>query len=294
MIYELNDRADWTKEEHWPEANPGLGSIKKIETLRGFVEKAKRDPSFLPTVLTKDFNLPENQFDNWLSYDEATNKTVMGLEFYQKSYAVGGCDLSATTDLTCATLMIRRPNDSRFFVLQQYFIPQSKYEKQTMSEKPEAPYRKWKEEGHLTVCDGATVDFHAVTEWFARMVRENNVRPLWIGYDAALSGYWVEEMTAYGFQMEKIRQGPYTWTYPMKELHGKFEEHQIVYEANPMLQWCLLNTGVKSLNKDGIESQQPVKVSSVKRIDGMVSLLNAYTCYKNHEEEYERYKNEHF
>ena len=75
----------------------------------------------------------------------------------------------------------------------------------------------------------------------------------------------------------------------MKELHGRFEEDLVVYEDNPMLLWCLLNTGVKSMNKDGIESQQPVKVSSVKRIDGMVSLLNAYTCYKNHEEEYTKY-----
>ena len=56
-----------------------------------------------------------------------------------------------------------------------------------------------------------------------------------------------------------------------------------------MLRWCLLNTGVKSLNRDGIESIQPVKSSSVKRIDGMVSLLNAYTCYTNHEEEFLTY-----
>jgi phage terminase large subunit-like protein len=40
------------------------------------------------------------------------------------------------------------------------------------------------------------------------------------------------------------------------------------------------------LNKDGIQSIQPVKVAENRRIDGMVSLLNAYTCYKNHEESY--------
>jgi phage terminase large subunit-like protein len=75
----------------------------------------------------------------------------------------------------------------------------------------------------------------------------------------------------------------------MKKLHGLFEEHLVVYENNPMTLWCLLNTGVKSLNKDGIESQQPVKVSSVKRIDGTVSALNAYTCLEKHEDDYERY-----
>ncbi len=289
LIYELNSRETWTDPAHWAEANPGLGAIKKLETLRGFVEKAMRDPSFLPTVMAKDFNLPENQFSRWLTYEEATNKEVVGMDYLRRSYAVGGCDLSATTDLTCATLLLRKPNDRRIFVLQKYFIPQSKYDKTMSSGKPEAPYDKWKKEGWLTVCDGATVDFHQVTEWFVYMVKEFNIRPLWIGYDAALSGYWVEEMRDVGFDLETIRQGPITWTYPMKELHGKFEEHLIAYEANPMLQWCLLNTGAKALNKDGIESVQPVKVSSVKRIDGAVSLLNAYTCYKKHEEEYEKY-----
>lgn len=158
-----------------------------------------------------------------------------------------------------------------------------------VSSKKEAPYKLWSEQKWLSISDGATVDFKSVTQWFVDMVKEYNIRPLWIGYDAALSGYWIEEMTEVGFDMEKIRQGPFTWTYPMKELGGLLEEHKVIYQNNPMLRWCLLNTGVKTLNKDGIESIQPVKPSKTKRIDGMVSLLNAYTCYKNHEEEYNRY-----
>ncbi len=289
LIYELNNRDTWQDPAHWGEANPGLGKIKKLSTLQGFVDKAKRDPSFLPTVMTKDFNLPENGFGTWLEYEESIScKHDLSEEFLTKSYAIGGCDLSATTDLTCATLLVKRPNDTRIFVLQKYFLPKSRIDAVAANSKSEAPYRKWVNEGWLHECEGATVDFKAVTEWFVRMVKQFNIRPLWIGYDAALSGYWVEEMETWGFNMEKIRQGPFTWTYPMKELKGMFQEHRIAYN-NPMLQWCLLNTGKKSLNKDGIESQQPVKLASNKRIDGMVSLLNAYTCYKNHEEEYLKY-----
>ena len=211
------------------------------------------------------------------------------MEYLRNSYAVGGCDLSATTDLTCASLLIRKPNDSRFYVLQKYFLPKARAEKAENNDKREAPYKLWAEKGFVELSEGATVDFHAVTEWFVAMVKIYNIRPLYIGYDAALSGYWREEMDSYGFEMVKIRQGPFTWTYPFKELAGMFQEHRIVYQNNPVLRWCLGNTGVKSLNKDGIESQQPVKVSSVRRIDGTVSLLNAYTCYKNNEEDYLRY-----
>lgn len=289
LIYELDSREEWTDPKCWGKANPGLGKIKKIQTLARFVEKAKADPTFLPTVLTKDFNIPENSIDAWLSHETLVNETVIDMEFLRNSYAIGGCDLSSTTDLTCATLLIRKPGDSRFFVLQKYFIPQSKIDKCENKDKREAPYKKWSEDGWISVSSGATVNFHAVTEWFKSMVKEYNIRPLWIGYDAALSGYWTEEMKDEGFDIEKIRQGPFTWTYPMKELHGVFEEHRVIYQNNPVLRWCLYNTAKKSLNQNGIESIQPVKVSSIRRIDGSVSLINAYTCFKAHEEEYMRY-----
>ena len=121
------------------------------------------------------------------------------------------------------------------------------------------------------------------------MVEEYDIRPLWIGYDRALSGYWVPEMEQYGFDMVKVAQGPYTFSYPMKNMGGLLEEHLIVYNNNPVLRWCLLNTAVKSANRDGIMSIQPVKSSANKRIDGMVSLLNAFVTYFDKEEEYLRY-----
>ncbi len=289
LIYELDSREEWTNPQCWAKANPGLGKIKSLATLADNIEKAKREPSFLPTVLTKDFNIPENSSEAWLNYDTAVNESKVDIDYLKKSYAVGGCDLSATTDLTCATLLIRKPNDENFYILQKYFLPKSRVDDVESNSKKEAPYKLWAEQGHLTICEGATVDYKQVTQWFIDMVNLYDIRPLWIGYDAALSGYWREEMEQSGFDMEKIRQGSFTWTYPMKRLEGLFKEKRVIYQNNPMLRWCLLNTGVKTLNKDGIQSIQPVKVSSTKRIDGMVSLLNAFVSYNNHEEEFMGY-----
>jgi phage terminase large subunit-like protein len=289
LIYELDSRDEFDKPECWEKANPGIGHIKSYATLAENVEKAKRDPTFLPTVLTKDFNIPENTNTAWLTYDSAVNEKVVPIEFLKHSYAIGGCDLSAVRDLTCATLIIKKPNDTNIYVLQKYFLPQSRVDDVESGSKREAPYKLWAEQGWLHICEGATVDYHAVTQWFADMVEQHDIRPLYGGYDAALSGYWIEEMREYGFDFEKIRQGPYTWTYPLKQLGGLLEEHRVIYNNNPMLRWCMLNTGIKTLNKDGINTIQPVKVSETKRIDGLVSLLNAYTCYLNHEDEFNQY-----
>ena len=290
FVYELDNREEWIDESAWVKANPGLGTIKNRQTLKEKVERAKKTPGLLKNLLCKEFNIRETASESWLSFETAVNETVVPAEYLDHSYAVGGCDLSATTDLTCATLIIKKPHDENLYVLQQYFLPQSRIDAIEQTNAREAPYRLWAEQGWLTICEGAMVDYSAVTQWFVDRANKSDQRTLWVGYDRALAGYWIEDMKEAGFaDMEKVAQGPYTFTYPMKRLGGLLEENKIVYQNNPILRWCLLNTGVKTLNKEGVNSISPIKTSSTKRIDGMVSLLNAFVCYCNHETEYENY-----
>jgi len=289
FVYEIDSREEWTDEKNWRKANPGLGTIKNLQTLREKVERAKKNPSLVKNLLCKEFNIRETSSDAWMPFESCVNETVVPEEFLEHSYAIGGCDLSSTTDLTCASLLIKKPNDEKFYVLQQYFLPQSRVDMVEQSNAREAPYKLWAEQGWLTICEGASVDYHQVTQWYADMVEKHDIRPLWIAYDRALAGYWQQEMIEYGFDMVKIPQGPFVWSYPMKRLGGLLEEHKIIYNNNPILRWCLLNTGVKTLNRDGIQTIQPVKTSSTKRIDGMVSLLNAFVGYCEREDEYINY-----
>lgn len=286
VVYKLDSLDEWTDPRCWLKANPGLGTIKSYVQLADDVERAKNDPSYLPTLLVKDFNMKQSEKSAWLKLEAIINEEKIDMEYLKKSYAIGGCDLSSTTDLTCATLIVRKPKDERVYVLQQYFLPQSKIDALEKTKSKEAPYKLWAEQGWVTICEGAQVDYKKVTEWFVKMVREYDIRPLWVCYDRALSGYWVPEMEECGFDMDKIAQGPFTWSQPMKEMGAAFQEHKVIYGNNPILRWCLANTAKKSLNKDGIETIQPVKIQQNRRIDGMVSLLNAWVGYVKHYDEY--------
>lgn len=286
IVYKLDVIEEWQNPKSWMKANPGLGSIKKITQLADDVERAKNDPEYLPTLLVKDFNMKQSEKSAWMNFESIVNEKVVDIEYLKASYAIGGCDLSATTDLTCATLLIRKPDDKNIYVLQHYFIPQARIDKLALTKSKEAPYKLWAEQGWLTINEGAAVDYSLITQWFVKMVVEYDIRPLWICYDRALSGYWVPEMEEYGFDMDKTAQGPFTWSQPMKEMGAAFEEHIVIYQNNPILRWCLSNTAKKSLNKDGIETIQPVKIQQNRRIDGMVSLLNAWVGYLKHYEEY--------
>lgn len=286
LIYELDDSNEWLDERCWIKANPGLDEIKSRSYLREMVERAQSDPSFRPTVLTKDFNVKNVAGASWLTWEQIDNSATFDMEKVTNSYAIGGCDLSATTDLTCATLLIRVPDDDQLYVLQHYFLPQSRIEYLETTSSKEAPYRRWEERGLLTICEGTMVNYADVTAWFVKMRDEYRI-DLWkLGYDRALAGYWAEEMVSVFGQsvMEKVAQGPFTWTAPMKELGAMLSDKRINYNDNPMLKWCLSNTGVKSTGT--VESIQPVKIQAARRIDGMVSLLNAYTIYVKYRDDY--------
>ena len=289
FIYELDDPDEWQDENCWIKANPGIDTIKSRKYLREMVQKAKDDPSFKPTVMVKDFNIPQSGSTTWLPFEYVVNEQTFDIEKVSHSYAIGGCDLSSVYDLTCATLVIRKPNDENIYVLQKYFIPQRKIDENLGTDTKQVPYKLWAEQGWLEINEGAQVDYSAVTRWFTEMVEKHDIRPLWICYDRALSGYWVPEMEEYGFEMEKTAQGPFTWSQPMKELGCSLQEHKVIYNNNPLLRWCLANTGVKALNKDGIETIQPVKLQQDRRIDGMVSLLNAWVGYVKHLDDYLHY-----
>lgn len=284
VLYELDARAEWTDPQAWIKANPGLGTIKQYATLAAFVERAKKNPEDLPGVLCKDFNVPETSASVWLSFEDIKNDATFTMQDVYNTYAIGGCDLSATTDLTCATLLIRRSReDDTVYVLQHYFIPQKRIDQLDEHNSQEAPYKIWAERELLTVCDGARVDYSEVTAWFCQMRDEFKIDAFAVGYDRALAGYWVNEMKANGFDMRAVAQGPYTWSQPMREMGAAFADKKVNYNRNPVLVWCLSNTAVK---KSGVNNIQPVKVSDRRRIDGAVSLLNAWVIYVRDNEDY--------
>lgn len=274
FIYELDERNEWTDFTAWEKANPGLGTIKSYDELAANVERAKSDPDFLPTVLTKDFNVRDTVAGTWLTFDQVNNEETFTLDDIKGSYAIGGVDLSSTTDLTCATLLIMKPNGKKY-LLQQYFLPGDLVEKRVKEDK--IPYDKWAERGWMTLCEGNIVDYRAVTQWFLNMIKEHEIIPLWIGFDRWNANYWIQEMKGHGFNMVEVAQGARTMSQPMKELAAELDMKNINYNNNPLLKWCLTNTSVKRDENDNI---RPIKGANMRqRIDGTVSLIIAYTVF---------------
>lgn len=272
IVYELDSKAEWKDPGAWFKPNPGLGRIKKLEDLMAKVERAKQSPKDLSGILCKDFNVRETLYNAWLDFDTINNESTFSLEDFRGCYAIGGADLSLTTDLTCATVLMLNPETRQRYVWQMYWLPEDNFTQRVQEEK--IPYDKWREAGLVRLCRGNTIDYSDVTAWFLELVNEHGITPLWVYYDSWSARYWVEEMEGYGFKMERCIQGAKTLSLPMQNLGADLQAKKVNYNNNPILKWCLTNTAVQEDRNGNIV---PKKASSPKqRIDGTASLLDAY------------------
>ena len=272
IMYELDHKAEYKMSDRWQKANPALGISKRVEDLERKVARAKNNPSDLTGILTKDFNIREITNSAWLTFEDINNEDTFDIKDFAGTYAIGGADLSITTDLSCATLLFVDPDTEQRYVHQMYWLPHDNLQKRVQEDK--IPYDKWHEQGYLRLCSGNTIDYSDITDWFLEMLNEYDITPLWIYYDNYSARYWVDEMEAYGFKMVRTQQGARTLSLPMQNMGADLQKKKINYNNHPILKWCLTNTGIETDRNGNIV---PIKSQSPKRrIDGTASLLDAY------------------
>ena len=276
-----SDEEIFSDPSSWQKSNPSIGTIKTKSYFEDMMVKARNDLATRVTMMCKDFNIKQLESGSWLTYQDLNNEEKYKLDDLRDSYAIGGVDLSSTTDLTAATLLIIK--NGKKYVIPHFFMPSELVSQRVQEDK--IPYDIWIKKGLVTLTEGNQNDFSLVTQWFLKMVREYGIRPLWIGYDPWNSQYWVKEMEDAGFTMEKVRQGIYTLSEPMKQLEGDLKNKLVIYDNNPILKWCFSNTQAKVDINGNI---QPSKLNSkLKRIDGCVSLIISYAVLNRYKLEYE-------
>ena len=282
ILYELDRRDEWSDPDAWLKANPSLGRVKKLDDLQIKVERAKQNPHDLSGVLCKEFNIRETVKTAWLSFDAINNTDTFDLETFRGAYCIGGVDLSITTDLTCASLLFMKRGDDRKYITQMYWLPADKLTERVKQDK--IPYDKWFERGLLRLCAGNSINYSDVTAWFVETVKQYELFPAWIYYDSYSARYFVEEMQMQGFTMVRCIQGAKTLSLPMQMLGADLQAHKVNYNNNPILKWCLTNTGVQTDRNGNIV---PIKNQSPKqRIDGAAALLDCYVGLYEHYNEY--------
>lgn len=271
-----NEKEIWQDESSHVKSNPGLGVIKKRSFIRQMIEEARTSKPTRVFVLSKDFNIKQNNSAAWLMPEDIVNEKTFDLEKFRNCFAIGAGDLSKTGDLTSARIMLMKPNDDHKYFHQQYFIPQNKLEK--LNKEDLVKFKDWIRQGYITVCPGNENDFSLVTAWFYKLYKDYNIRVFNTGYDKWSAVYWVKEMEGYGFDCTRVNQDFGSMSEPMKLVEKDLKSKLIIYNNNPIDKWCLENTAFVLNGKQDI---MPVKVKGQdeKKIDGAVTTIICYKVY---------------
>lgn len=285
FIYELDKKEEWKQWDKLIKANPGLGTIRNEESLYKEWLKTKNNPDLnLKMFLTKNCNIPETATTSYLSSTDIENPGKFDISKLKPDYVIGGVDMSSTTDLTCVTFLFMVDGDPTIYVDQMYFLPEDTIEDKSIADK--VPYVKWAERGLLQLVPGNKITQEYVWEWVRAYVDKHDIILSWSGFDMWGAEYLAKMWrTHFGEKsVEPVIQGYKTRSNPLKALKADLRKNLINYNDNPILRWCLANVNIKVDNNANID---PVKgQSKLLRIDGAISLLNAYITLQRHEDDY--------
>lgn len=272
FLFTIDDVSLWNDINELQKSNPNLGVSVSVDYLLEEIAVAEGSLSKRSEFMCKYANVKSSSSQAWLNTIdvEVACGPELNIDDFKDSYCVGGIDLSRTTDLTAATVVIEK--NGELYVFAKFYLPAEKIEEAT--ERDGIPYKIYVQKGWLELSGDNFVDYHDCFNWFTELVREKEIYPLQVGYDRYCAQYLVQDMKAAGFHMDDVFQG---WNlYPvLMEFEGLLKDRKIHIGDNALLKMHLLNSAIKmdvEQNKGKL-----IKLSQTDHIDGMAALIDALT-----------------
>lgn len=270
MLYMIDDIDKWNDINELRKSNPNLNVSVPASYLLEEIAIAEGSLSKRGEFITKYACLKQNASTAWLS-SQVVEKACgehFGLEDLRDSYCVTGLDLSQTTDLTSACVVVEK--DGELYVVSHFWLPAAKIDE--AAQRDGVPYNLYIQRGLLSLSGDNFVDYNDVFEWFTALVEKYEILPLRVGYDRYSAQYLIQALEGYGFVTSSVYQGENLYGI-LLECQGLLEDGKIHIGDNDLLKMHLLDSAIKLSTERG--RGKLVKVSPGAHIDGTAALIDA-------------------
>ena len=271
FLYVIDDIDKWNDINELRKSNPNLGVSVSMDFMLEEIAIAEGSLSKKAEFITKYCNLKQNSSLAWLDAHvvEAMGGDRLELEDFRSCYCVAGIDLSQTTDLTAATIVIERGGE--LYVFAKFWLPAEKIDEATARDG--IPYNAYIQRGLLEVSGDNFVDYHNCYNWLTSLVEQYEILPLMTGYDRYSAQYLIQDMERYGFRCDDVYQGDNLWGV-LQEMEGLFKDGKVHIGDNDLLKIHLLNSAIKMNVERG--RGKLIKLSPNLHIDGCAALADAF------------------
>ena len=270
LLYMIDDVEKWNDINELRKSNPNLGVSVSVDYMLEEIAVAEGSLSKKAEFITKYCCLKQNSSTAWLNAQDVAKCAgpELTLEDFRGCYCVGGIDLSRTTDLTAACIVIQK--SGRLYTFCQFFLPSEKIDEATARDG--LPYRAYVQRGLLKESGENFVDYHDCYKWFTDLIEKYQIYPLKVGYDRYSAQYLVQDLAAYGFHLDDVYQGN-NLSPVIEEVEGLIKDGVVSIGDNDLLKVHLLDSALKQDNDT--MRKRLVKVSANVHIDGTAALLDA-------------------
>ena len=271
FLYMIDDVEKWNDINELQKSNPNLGVSVTVDYLLEEIAIAEGSLSKKAEFIVKYCNLKQNSSLAWLPSQVVAKMCgeQLNLEDFRSSYCVAGIDLSQTTDLTAATVVIEK--NGELYVFAKFWLPAERIDE--AQERDGVPYRIYEQRGLLEASGDNFVDYHDCYNWLTSLVEDYEILPLVCGFDRYSASYLVQDLDRYGFKMDDVFQG--NNLHPvLQEMEGLFRDGKVHIGDNDLLKIHLLNSAIKMDTQKG--RGRLVKLNPRDHIDGVASLSDAF------------------
>lgn len=270
VLYMIDDVEKWNDINELAKSNPNLGVSVSVDYMLEEIAIAEGSLSKRSEFMTKYCCIKQNSSQAWLpvkAVEKASGKHF-DMEDFRSNYCVAGIDLSQTTDLTSACLVIEK--DEELFVISHFWLPAEKLSDAIA--KDGIPYQEMIEKGILTLAGENFVDYHSVFDWLVSAVQEYELLPLVVGYDRYSSQYLIQDLNGFGFKTDDVYQG-HNLTPVIYECEGLLKDGKVHIGDNALLKIHLLDSAIESDSRT--QKVRLKKLAQRSHIDGTAALLDA-------------------
>ena len=271
FLYMIDDIDKWNDIDELRKANPNMNVSVKESFFIDEIAVAEGSLSKKAEFIVKYCNIKQNSSVAWLDYNVVDGADAeLTLDDFKNCYAVGGIDLSQTTDLTAASVVIER--EGKLYAFTQFFMPKNRIE--SLQSYDGVPYDLFVKKGLITPSGENYVDYKDVFKWFMMLMQEYKIYILKIGYDRYSSQYLIDDLKSVGFHTDDVWQGE-NLTPVIREFEGIIKDGDFKIVSNNLLKSHFLNVALKK----NVETRKfrPIKIEPRAHIDGFVSVIDAMT-----------------
>ena len=277
FLYTIDDPRKWNDINELRKSLPGLGVSVPVDFILDEINTASESLSKRAEFLTKYCNVKQSSSLAWLPETAVLNAAGEHMELLQycDSYAVAGIDLSRTTDLTAATVVIEK--DGILNVFAHFWLPGEKITE--AAARDGLPYQIYVQRGLLSPSGDNVIDYQDVYRWMTTLIEAYRIYPLMVGYDRYSAQYLIQDLKGYGFQVDDVFQGT-NLTPVIRETEGLLRDGRIRIGDNDLLKVHLLDSALKVDAES--ERCKLIKLRKNGHIDGTAALLCAMCVRQKH------------